>query len=92
MASLNERTDTLAQNTTQELYESGHHFMSKKHTLPRQPESRTFPAENSSLEERLEVGAVTVPDVDAVGGTNRVEIYALRQTQASEERISEVLV
>src|SRR5207249_9753359 len=30
------RTDTLAQSTAPELYESGHHLMSKKHTLTRE--------------------------------------------------------
>ena len=66
--------------------------MSKKHTLTGQPKSRTFPTENSGLEERVEGGAVTSPHVDAVRGTNRVEIYAIRQPQAGEERVPEVLI
>ena len=66
--------------------------MSKKHTLTRQPKSRTLPTENSGLKERFKVGAVPGPHVDAVGSTNRVEIYALRQTQAGKQHVPEVLI
>ena len=66
--------------------------MSKKHTLTRQPKSRALPPEDPRLEEPFEVGAVPGPDVDAVDGTNRVKVYALRQPQAGEERIPEVLI
>ena len=43
-----------------------HDFISNKHTLAGQPEPSTFPAQHAGLEERLKIGAVTGPDVDAV--------------------------
>ena len=66
--------------------------MSKKHTLTRQPKSRTLPPEDPGLEERFEAVPVSGPDVDAVNGTNRVKIYALRQPQAREQHVPQVLV
>ena len=66
--------------------------MSKKHTLTREPESRTLPAQNSGLKERFEAGPVSGPDVDAMSGTNRVKIYALRETEAREQHVPQMLV
>ena len=66
--------------------------MSKKHTLTREPKARALVPENPRLEEGFEIGAVAAPDIDTVDGTNRVEIYALRQPQPGEKGIPQVLI
>src|SRR5689334_4275647 len=66
-ASLNKRTDTLAQSRAQELYESRHYLMSKKHSLTRQPQSSAVALQQAGAEEGFELGSIPRPDVYAIG-------------------------
>ena len=66
--------------------------MSKKHTLTREPKSWALPPQDPGLKERLQAAPVASPDIDTVNRTNRVKIYAFRQSQSCEQHVAKVLV
>ena len=66
--------------------------MSKKHSLAGQPEARAVVLENARLDKGLEFRTVPLPDVNAVLGSNRVQIDTIGQPQPGKQQIAEALV
>ena len=52
--------------------------MSKKHSLPGQPQLPAFVLKQARIDEIRQIRAMPLPHIDAVPVTYRVEIYAIR--------------
>src|SRR5689334_11747277 len=80
------KSDTLSYESD----EHGHHFVGHEHAGPGQTQARALPDQPSLVHERLQVAAVTGPDVTIVTGAHDREIDARGETQAREERLLEL--